>query len=92
MTKYISLAQPIFHSFLHLGCSLKDGKQGGCVWLPRPFAHRCSFECCSLGVDKPKADHTLFSVIAALEQGDLGGSSCMVKMCPKLPLHGTAKK
>ena len=23
---------------------------------------------------------------------DLGGSSCMVKMRPKLPLHGTAKK
>ena len=26
------------------------------------------------------------------EDPDLGGSSCMVKMRPKLPLHGTAKK
>ena len=23
---------------------------------------------------------------------DLGGSSCMIKMRPKLPLHGTAEK
>ena len=26
------------------------------------------------------------------EEYYLGGSSCMVKMHPKLPLHGTAKK
>ena len=29
--------------------------------------------------------------VTAMSHG-LGGSSCMVKMRPKLPLHGTAKK
>ena len=41
-----------------------------------------------------EADHTEQGATAATwdTQEDLGGSSCMVKMHPKLPLHGTAKK
>ena len=35
---------------------------------------------------------TALRAMVDVEPYGLGGSSCMVKMCPKLPLHGTAKK
>ena len=37
--------------------------------------------------------HAVYMCLGCVEAGQLlGGSSCMVKMRPKLPLHGTAKK
>ena len=42
-----------------------------------------------VGSDPPTWD---FPRMGAGSDKNLGGSSCMVKMRPKLPLHGTAKK
>ena len=39
-----------------------------------------------------KCHNRMPAVCYSTEMHDLGGSSCMVKMRPKLPLHGTAKE
>ena len=43
--------------------------------------------------DYHSCTHALLGVVEdEVTSPNLGGSSCMVKLRPKLPLHGTAKK
>ena len=49
------------------------------------------FSWCSLCATWKQKSYTLQTYVEGV-LSILGGSSCMVKMCPKLPLHGTAKK
>ena len=73
--------------------------------LENPAADACSRLNSRQLMDIENATHTRAFVVPLVEkwvspEGKpvdeflhvLGGSSCMVKMCPKLPLHGTAKK
>ena len=60
---------------------------------PRLFGVLISGIDCSFWVGVNLAPYTdLCMPCAVMAHNILGGSSCMVKMRPKLPLHGTAKK